>query len=256
MIQSPAPSSKQVLSGKRILVTRAFSGHHPCPLAEALEALDATVLALPLTEITPIPPQPLPDFSQYDWLLLTSANAVHALAQKRASLPADLHIAVVGESSATAVEQAFGKRPGFVSAVFEGVTAAKTLAELHTLNAKRVLWACGNLANPDVLQTLQDAGAQVEQLVVYQTTPKASLTAAEEHLLSQGFDAVAFTSPSAVSAFVALAIDLPKTTAIACIGPATAKTARQAPGRVDIIANPHTLADLAHAIACYYQQQL
>jgi uroporphyrinogen-III synthase len=77
------------LAGRRILVTRAR--HQAGKLSEGLSLLGAEPVEVPVIEI-----QPPSDFApldralrqldSYDWLILTSANTVRALADRAAAL--------------------------------------------------------------------------------------------------------------------------------------------------------------------------
>jgi uroporphyrinogen III methyltransferase/synthase len=66
-----------------------------------------------------------------------------------------------------------------------------------------------------------------------------------------GFDAVCFTSSSTVRNLVGIAGKPHATTVIACIGPATAKTAEEHGLRVDVLAPSPSVPDLAAALSEY-----
>ena len=72
------------LSGRRVLVTRA--AHQAGKLSEGLRALGAEPVEVPVLEIRPpasFDPldRALRQLNRYDWLILTSANTVMALAE-------------------------------------------------------------------------------------------------------------------------------------------------------------------------------
>ena len=74
--------------------------------------------------------------------------------------------------------------------------------------------------------------------------------------LSQGMDAVTFTSSSTVRNLVEMlngdraALDA---TSIACIGPTTAATARELGLRVDLVASEHTIEGLVSALVTHFE---
>ena len=77
------------LAGRRVLVTRA--AHQAGKLSEGLRAKGAEPVEVPVLEI--FPPEDfepldraLRQLDEYDWLILTSANAVRALAERAAAL--------------------------------------------------------------------------------------------------------------------------------------------------------------------------
>jgi uroporphyrinogen-III synthase len=74
------------LAGRRVLVTRA--AHQASKLSDGLRALGAEPVEVPVLEIRPpISFDPLDaalrQLDSYDWLILTSANAARALAERR-----------------------------------------------------------------------------------------------------------------------------------------------------------------------------
>ena len=99
------------LRGRRVLVTRA--AHQAGKLSEGLRALGADPVEVPVLEIQPphsfaALDRALRSLTNYDWLILTSANTVHALVDRAKSLgfplaaPASLKVAAVGEATAAA----------------------------------------------------------------------------------------------------------------------------------------------------------
>jgi uroporphyrinogen III methyltransferase/synthase len=78
--------------------------------------------------------------------------------------------------------------------------------------------------------------------------PAASI---REAIKSGGYDAVVFTSSSTVRNLVGIAGKPHTSTVIACIGPATAKTAEEHGLRVDVLAPSPSVADLATALSEY-----
>lgn len=231
--------------GKHVLVTRAqLAGSSPCPLSEALVSQGFRVTSVPMTEIAPVHAPSMPNLAGFNWLFFTSANAV------RCFNPADTlpPVGVVGKATGDAVNEAFGVAPAFVSPGYNAQNAAEAFIKQHPPQGLRILWPCGNLANPVFEKVLSSAGAQVTPLVVYQTTDREI---AEREPLKEDFDIVAFSSPSAIHNWQRLQLNIPTGCAIACIGPSTAQAAQQTFGRADIIASPHTLEALAKAISLY-----
>ena len=103
------------LAGRRILVTRA--AHQAGKLSEGLRALGAEPVEVPVLEI--VPPESygpldraLRSLHSYDWLIVTSANTVRALADRAAALgfhltnTARLNIATIGDATAEAARHA------------------------------------------------------------------------------------------------------------------------------------------------------
>ncbi|MGO8759386.1 MAG: uroporphyrinogen-III synthase [Terracidiphilus sp.] len=103
------------LAGKRVLVTRAVQ--QAGKLSEGLRALGAEAVEVPVLEIRPPESYEALDralraLNGYDWLILTSANAVRALGERAAAIGVPLRdastakVAAVGEATAAAARKA------------------------------------------------------------------------------------------------------------------------------------------------------
>src|SRR5579863_4932371 len=100
------------LAGRRVLVTRA--AHQAGKLSEGLRALGAEPVEVPVLEIQPpanFAPldHALRSLDAYDWLILTSANAVPIIHVRMSDLGIPLskfkpRIAAIGTATAQAVE--------------------------------------------------------------------------------------------------------------------------------------------------------
>jgi uroporphyrinogen III methyltransferase/synthase len=102
---------------------------------------------------------------------------------------------------------------------------------------------------------LRDAGAEVDVLPLYRTVLPPDTTAQLHALLDAApIDAVTFTSSSTVHHFLtALAgRPFPPSAIAACIGPVTARTARDAGLPVTVVATDYTTAGLATALAAHF----
>src|SRR6185437_8948626 len=104
-----------VTAQKRVLVTRA--ARQAGKLSEGLRAAGFEPVEVPVLEIRPpLEYGPLDaalkNLKTYDWLILTSANTVHALLERASAhgvvMPgtAGPQVAVIGEATATAARRA------------------------------------------------------------------------------------------------------------------------------------------------------
>lgn len=251
------------LAGKRIVNTRAE--HQAGELDERLHAAGALPLAYPCIAI--VPPtdmDPLDDALRaavdgaFDWLVLTSANVVAALAERldalgAGRLPAALRTAAVGAGTAAACVRSLGHTP---VAVPGDAVAEALLAGLPAVDGARVLLPQGDLARPLLAEGLTDRGAAVTAVTAYRTV-RGSGGVDLPRLLDAGrVDAAACTSPSTVYNLIARVETeggsrqrlqrLP----VACIGPVTAAAAEGA-GLSALTARPHSLDGLIEALnAC------
>lgn len=249
------------LSGRRVVVTRARA--QAGRLSEALRALGAEAIEIPAIEI--VPPASygpldgaLTALSSYDWLIVTSANAVRAIAE-RAGLPevrerfAHLRIAAVGSATAEAL-----RRAGLTAALVPREYVAESLAAaLHgeALRGKRVLLTRAELARDVVPDALRQAGAQVDVVDAYRNVmPESSVNALRDHYARNPLpDAVTFTSSSTVAHFFALArragVEIqPERLRSASIGPVTSATLREHGVEPAIEAAVHDVEGLVCAV--------
>jgi uroporphyrinogen III methyltransferase / synthase len=197
---------------------------------------------------------------RYQWIGFTSVNAVRAVREKfeeyglDARAFAGVKIAAVGEQTALALRQ-FGIMPDLVP---EGAQSAEGLADswpayddvLDPIN--RVLLPRADIATETLVARLTDLGWEADDVTAYRTVRAAPPPAPiREAIKGGGFDAVLFTSSSTVRNLIGIAGKPHAVTAIAVIGPQTAKTAAEYGLRVDVLAPRPSATALADALAEY-----
>lgn len=227
------------LSGRSIVNTRSRDQ------AEALDTLlrvrGALPIAYPTVSIRPAHDSApleaaLADLGRgaFDWLLLTSANAVRALRDRAPTLALDLvtggcRVAVVGEVTAAAARTA-----GFPVAFVSGRATGRALAETVPLRSgDRILLPTSDRARPEAAPRLRERGAQVVEVIAYRTGTGHGGDDLPQLLATGAIDALTFASTSAVEGlFVRLAAEGGSTEhavrlPCVCIGPGTLATARE-----------------------------
>jgi uroporphyrinogen III methyltransferase/synthase len=197
---------------------------------------------------------------RYQWIAFTSVNAVRAVREKfeeyglDARAFAGIKVAAVGESTAAALRE-FGIMPDLVP---EKKQSAEGLADawpayddvLDPIN--RVLLPRADIATESLLARLTDLGWEAEDVTAYRTVRAAPPPAPiREAIKGGGFDAVLFTSSSTVRNLIGIAGKPHAVTAIAVIGPETAKTAAEFGLRVDVMAPRPSVTALVDALAEY-----
>jgi uroporphyrinogen-III synthase len=195
------------------------------PLAADLEAVGLDVAHRPLVAVEAIPGPPL-NADGYDWLLLTSRNAVVALFERGVAQPLP-RVAAVGPGTAAALRE-HGVEPALVARV----STQEGLAAELPRPAGRVLFAGAEGAR-DVLA--RELGADFVPL--YRTValaPERFPTA----------DLVVLASASAARAFAALGLGVP----CVSIGPVTTAEARRLGLEVAAEAASHDRAGLVEAV--------
>jgi uroporphyrinogen III methyltransferase / synthase len=244
--------SNKTLEGRRIIVTRAVEQSES--LVAELRKNGATAIMLPMVSFAP--PEdlaPLDDgirnLHSFQWLFLTSQNALRALQERCAFLGSPLRevlegvqIAAVGPATAEAAEAA-GLKVTYVAQKHQGVSLAQELAE--RVKGQKILLPRSDRANRDLVQVLNKLQAYVTEVIAYKTIrPAEGEIAKYASEIERGADAILFFSPSAVyhlqdilgaAKFVILSRDA----AFTAIGPVTEK-ALQATGVQRIISAKHT----------------
>lgn len=260
-----AEASPSALAGKRIVITRAAVQSEA--LARELSARGAIPVVVPLVafadpeDFAPLDAA-IAEIQRFDWMILTSAQAVRSLVKRCENLKRSLirsenrlRIGCVGPVSAEAARQA-GLPVEYVARTHNGVALAEELG--NRLQGTRVFLPRSDRANPDLPVALKRHGAQVTGVIAYRTLPP---TATDERHLRQiadgAADAVLFFSPSAVHHFAELfggeqLRELQDKLAITAVGPVTANALREAGVRRVALAGDTTAAAVIDALDKYF----
>jgi len=251
----------QPLLEKRVLVMRA--AHQAGKLSEGLRALGVEPVEVAVIEIRPpldFAPLDLAlrSLSNYDWLVLTSANTVHTLGGRAASLGLSvaaahhLKVAAVGEATAAAAHDA-GLTVALVPESYVAESLAKSLTD--QIGGKKVLLARASVARDVIPDALRDAGAYVDVVDAYRNVMPESAPALLREALQKGIAAAAFTSSSTVTHLAeaarqaGIAFPFAGVAAIS-IGPITSKTLRDLGWEPAAEATQSDVPGLIQAIAC------
>ena len=248
------------LAGKRVVVTR--SPAQAASMCRQLAALGATPIAFPAIQFAPLPPAALDAalarLDQYDWLVLTSGNAVRffferAQPEQVANQPR-LKVAASGSATAKKLNQ-LGLSTDFIPDEFVGEAL---VAGLGDLTGRRVLLPRARQGRPKIVALLQAQGGDVDDIPLYDTITAVPTEAALAEL-QQGFDVVTFTSPSSVRNFLKILdkAEMDKrvvaTSVVACIGPITAEEAERFGLPVQVMPSAYTIDGLVTAVAEYFR---
>ena len=270
-LHEPLSRAASPLAGKRVLITRtraqastlagllAAEGAHPVllPALELERRVDEPALATAVERLRA---------RDYGWVVFTSANAVETtieLLRERgldARAFAGARVCAIGSGTAEALAsrgliadlvppEALGE------SVVEALVEAGEAGEAGSLAGTCVLLARAEGGRPVLPDGLRAAGAHVDEVTLYVAAPPASAPPEALALLRAGeIDAVAFTSSSTVRNLLTVLGEDSKARAgvqgalVACIGPATAETARAAGLAVAVEAEEHSVAGLVEAL--------
>jgi uroporphyrinogen-III synthase len=263
-----ATAKRLPLKGKRVVVTRA--PEQAGELVDHLEELGAEVLLFPM--VTFAPPEdcrPLDEaihaLAGFDWILLTSQNAVRFLCERCRMLGVQLaeqkakpQFAAVGPATAQAVESE-GLHIARVASRFRAEELAREMGP--KLAGKRILLPRSDRARPDLPQALRAAGATVLDVIAYRTLPAGPGTNDTLEKISRGeVDVITLASPSAFHHLseeigAERLKELTGSVALAAIGPVTARAAAEVGLPVTIEASESTVQGLVRAIVEYFEKQ-
>jgi hydroxymethylbilane synthase len=243
------------LAGKTLAITRPAG--QSAELEALLRAHGAEPVSCPTIAIeqladTSTLDSELDELAALDWLLFTSVNAVHAIADRLSArqmrVPAAVLLAAVGVATADALARRI--RPAdFVPSLANGQALADELPEVR---GKSMLFARGDLASDALSTRLRQRGALVRDVVVYRTVAAEGQSELAARVRDGSVDAVVFTSPSSVR-FATGVLDAVRLAhsgrpAIVCIGPTTERAARDIGLEPDAVAATQSVGGIVEAL--------
>ncbi|MGZ0172509.1 MAG: uroporphyrinogen-III C-methyltransferase, partial [Planctomycetales bacterium] len=248
------------LFGQKIGITRPIDQAEP-QIERAFE-LGAQPILMPAIKIEPIDDwsevdATLQRLADFDWLVFTSVNGVQAFLDRLwkqggdARQLAGVKIATIGTSTAESVAR-YHLRADLVPDEFRAEMLAKAMAPL--VKGQNVLWARASRGREVLPQELTNAGATVEELVVYQNLDAESFSdEALKALADSQLDWIGLSSPSIARRIATLLPDsarvqLGKTLRIASISPVTSAAANDAGLPIHAEATTYTWEGIFEAI--------
>jgi uroporphyrinogen III methyltransferase/synthase len=228
---SPSWFQQRPLCGARVLVTRPRD--QAGKLVDLLEEQGAEVLLHPAIEIDapddwgPVD-RVLARLAEFDWIAFSSANGVAWFFRRLLETGRDaralgrLKLAAIGPGTADALAD-FQLRTDLVPDSFRAESLAEALSRQAA--GRRVLLARASRGREIVADQLRDAGACVEQIVVYHSTDVPQPDARIAALLSEGaIDWVTVTSSAIAHSLVRLFGDALRRSRLASLSPVTSET--------------------------------
>jgi uroporphyrinogen III methyltransferase/synthase len=251
------------LVGKRVAITRAIA--QSSELFEKLKQRGAIPTSLPLVSFSaPEDYAPLDAalrrWSDFDWVLFTSANAVQSIVARGSAAGISvqpLHdrprIAAVGPATEDAASAA-GFAVAHVAKTHLGCALAEELGP--QLRGKKVFLPRSDRANPDLPVALQTLGADATEVVVYRTLPPNDGDRVAK-VIGHEADAAVFFSPSAVHNLAELIgkqslTELQNKITFAAVGPITSAALREYGIHQIVTAADTTAAAVVEALETYF----
>jgi len=257
------------LAGKRIVITRAAAQCEA--LSNELSARGAIPVVLPLIsfgepqDFGPLD-EAIRDLARFDWIIVTSTQAVRALATRSESIGRALVqkggrplVAAVGPVSAEAADAA-GFEVRLVAHTHNGVALAEELGE--RLRDRTVLLPRSDRANLDLPSALKRYGARVTEVIAYRTLHTADFDQRNLQIVaSGGADAILFFSPSAVQHFAELMGGEPLSVlenrmAITAVGPVTSGALRKIGVRRILTSADTSASSVLEALESHFAEEL
>ena len=242
------------LSGKRVLVTR--TREQASELSAILSELGAEVIEAPGIRVEPPASfarldRAISRLGDIDWVIFTSANGVRALASRLRAAGLDARafagtkVAAVGPGTADTLSS-IGIVPDLIPPSF----TTREIAKAFPKGKGRVLLARADVVEPGLDDALEAKGWNVETVTAYRLKGQASMPReVRRAILGGDIDVLTFASGGTVRAFMKLLKGKPpSSTKVVCIGPVTAKAARDAGLRVSKVATTHTIPGLVAAV--------
>ncbi len=254
------------LHGKTILVTRPKGQAEE--FGRLLEKRGANVVFVPTIDI--VSPESwhqvdsaIKTIRGYDAIIFTSANGVREFfralndrgtSSARKELDKAEFYVVGAKTRETVIAE------GFTPVIPSDVENAQQLADAlaHTsISGKRFLFPRGNLAIEGLAETLRSHGAQVDEIVVYETVAPRDedVRSIRQKFHEQSIDVITFFSPSSVKNILAIVPrELMASRTIAVIGTTTQTAAWESGLPVHIIPSRPIAVDLVDAIVQYFKE--
>lgn len=251
---------KRPLFGRRIGVTRADEQSDP-QFNRILE-LGAEPVLMPTLRIEPpeswdTVDEVLGRLSDFDWIIFTSVNGVHAFCKRLWERGGDsrslgkARLAAIGPSTAEALRE-FHLRADLMPAEYRAEALAAALRP--DVRGKRVLWARANRGRDVLPAELSAAGADLHEIVVYRHHDLEAWPADVVRLLSDGqLDWIGVSSPAIARNVARLLPEaawqhLGRQTRIASISPVTTAACHEVRLPVSAEAVEHTWNGILAAI--------
>ena len=250
------------LFGKTIVVTRPKKQAEG--LIRLLEEKGADPYSIPIIEtIVPDDFGPLDEslskLDSYDGVIFTSVNGVDFFMKRLLERNMDIRdlkntrIYVIGPKTADAVRN-LGIRVDVVPQEYVAESLLDSFSE-EDVSGKRFLIPRALIARETLPDKLRERGAIVDVSPAYKTIQsEVGEKDFFEKLKEGNIDAVTFTSSSTVTHFMSIVKDVSLLSGVtlACIGPVTAKTARNLGLRVDVIAKRFTVEGLVQGLERHF----
>jgi uroporphyrinogen III methyltransferase/synthase len=254
--------TKKPLFGKNIVVTRDVFGN--ADFAAKIICRGGNPIEFPTMKIRPLTESN--EFlraaarlqrAEFGWVIFTSANGVSIFFEALQGLSKDARVfgparvAAIGSETAVTLSE-FGIKADFVPTVFTTEQLGKQLMCFTGLRGKKVLLLRSQVASMELVELLEQAGADVLDAAIYTAIEQKSESNWLIEKIGRGeIDWLTFASPSSARMFfeqIPIQIINSGNVKVASIGPTTSEQLKNLGVRVDVTAGEHTIDGLLDAI--------
>jgi uroporphyrinogen III methyltransferase/synthase len=235
-------------------------------LSDALRVAGADPFEVPAIRITAPPAWTDVDRAiadgEYDWVIFTSVNGVHFFVERLiehglgSAWFRGKKLAAIGPETARQLRTA-GAEPDLVPDEYVAEALVACVAADGPLTARRVLLPRADIARDALAVGLSREGALVDTVVTYHTLPADPPPDLVPSLRQGQIHAATLTSSSTVRSLLAMLggdAEALRATTVACIGPITAATAREAGLTPQVVATVYTIPGLVNALCEHFAQ--
>lgn len=190
---------------QRIMITRP--AHQAEKLVRSITAAGNETFLFPTLDILPAElsqesKEKIQHINQFHIIIFISPNAVeHGLKHIQAISPLSdkVLLATIGQGSAKALHAILGKWPDIVPEEHFNSEGLLATTAMQNIANKHILIIRGNAGREHLKETLQQRGAQVEYLNVYQRVkPASNTTDLEQYLQNNQIAAIVITSAASI----------------------------------------------------------
>jgi len=243
------------LFGQTVLVPRP--ARQAAALREKLGELGASVLLQPAIEIAPVDDwttvdREIQSLSSFDWLVFASANGVRFFLDRILDSGGDMRalgtcrLAAIGPGTAAALAE-YHLRVDLTPDEYRAEALADEL--VPRVKGKRLLLLRASRGREVLAETLTLAGAEVHQVVVYESRDVAAPQAAVYDAMGRGeVDWVLVTSSAIANSLVNMFGESLKQAKLAAISPITARVLADAGYPAAVVAEEYTMDGLVQAV--------
>ena len=235
------------LFGQTVVVTRP--ARQATKLLQKLTSLGATTYLQPAIEIAPVDDwtpvdAALARLAEFDWLVFSSANGVQYFLDRLLTTGGDLRqlascqLAAIGPATADKLAD-YHLRVDLQPEKYRAEALAEQLAP--QASGKRMLLLRASRGREVLAETLTAAGAEIEQVVVYESCDTAKPQTDVQAALAAGkIDWMTVTSSAIARSLVNLFGEELKKTKLAAISPLTAGVLQEAGYSATVVAEEYT----------------